>query len=150
MRRYSRTGRTADSKQKNSLGQSNSGGQSYRPDFTMTLEMSQGRRSRRRRAMTTLWSCLRRTGRRSQPTWTYRRANTMCQWEFGRASTLLPIASCRKARVVGLACTRICPRLLSPSRNPSNEQNSLRNQKLFWSPPRRKFGLESKNSAVAR
>src|SRR5437868_1673423 len=93
--------------------------------------------------MTTPGSCRRRTDRRSQPTWTYQRASTMCPREFGRASTLLPIAPSRKARVVGLAYTRVCPRLSSPSRKPSNEQNSLRNQKLFWSPPHRKFAQES-------
>ena len=111
--------------------------------FTMTLEMSWFRRSRRLQAMTTLWCCLRRTDRRSQPTWTYHRASTLCPREFGRASTLFPIASSRKAHVVGLACTRICPRASSPSPKPSNEQNSLRNQKLFWSLRRRKFAQES-------
>ncbi len=105
--------------------------------FTMTLEMSWFRRSRRLQAMTTLWCCLRRTDRRSQPTWTYHHASTMSPREFGRASTLFPIAPSRKVHVVGLACTRICPRLSSPSRKPSNEQNSLRNQRLFWSPRRR-------------
>src|SRR6266705_2966207 len=62
---------------------------------------------------------------RSGPTWTYHHASTMSPREFGRASTLFPIAPSRKVHVVGLACTRICPRLSSLSRKPSNEQNSL-------------------------
>src|SRR2546430_1963928 len=99
--------------------------------FTMTLEMSWFRRSRRLQAMTTLWCCLRRTDRRSQPTWTYHRASTMCPQEFGRAPTLFPIAPSRKAHVVGLACTRICPRLSSPSGKPTNEQNSLEIRSYF-------------------
>src|ERR1700730_721642 len=73
----------------------------------------------------------------------------MCPREFGRASTLPPIAPARKARVVGLACTRICPRLSSLSRRPRKEQNSLRNQKLFWSPLRRKFAQESLTTCPA-
>src|SRR5436190_8739394 len=54
-----------------------------------------------------------------------------CPRELGRASTLFPIAPSRKARVVGLACTRICPRLSSPSRKPGNEQNSLEIRSYF-------------------
>src|SRR2546430_2454940 len=97
----------------------------------MTPELSSFRRSRRLRAMTTLWSRLRRTDRRSQPTWTYHRASAMCPREFGRASTLLPIAPSRKARVVGLACIRICPQLWSLSGKPTNEQNHFEIRTYF-------------------
>src|SRR5215467_13965385 len=59
--------------------------------------------------------------------------------EFGRPSTLLLTAASRKARVVGPAYKRKCPRFFTPSgEKPSSEQNSVRIQNLFRSPrPRR-------------
>ena len=91
--------------------------------FKMTLEMSWFRRSRRLQAMTTLWCCLRRTDRRSQPTGPYPRASTMYPWEFGRPSTFLRAAPFRKARVVGPACTRRCSRFFTSVREkPRNDQ----------------------------
>src|SRR5438034_11121502 len=54
-----------------------------------------------------------RTDQRSPPTGAYPLANTTCPQEFGRASTFLPVAPFRKARVVGPACTRKYPRFSS-------------------------------------
>ena len=57
-----------------------------------------------------------RTDPRSPPTGTYRRANTTRPWEVGRGSTFLVVAPYRKARVVGPACRRRCPRFFTSFR----------------------------------
>src|SRR5438876_10729734 len=62
-----------------------------------------------------------RTDRRSPPIWTYRRANTLCPSEFGRASTFLPVAPFRKARVVAPACKRRCPRFFTSGEKPRDD-----------------------------
>jgi hypothetical protein len=78
----------------------------------MRAETSSIRRCRYLQAKEAPSWCL-RTDRRSPPTWTCRRANTTRLWEVGRGSTFLVVAAYRKARVVGPAYRRRCPRFFS-------------------------------------
>src|SRR6266487_3352680 len=100
----------------------------------MPPETSSIRRRRYLQAKEAASWCL-RTDRRSPPTGTYRRANTTCPYEVGRGSTFLPVASFRKAHVVGPACIRKCPRFFTSVREkPRTVKGSVRIQKPVRSP----------------